>query len=239
VYDDDLPVFTWMRQGVTGHRRCLEAQVMDFADDVAYSVHDLEDGIVAGRIDLSLLGDRAVRAEVWQTARAWYLPDTADDALEEAVARLRAVASWPESSYDGGRQQLAALKNLTSDLIGIFCGHVQRATAERFGEGPLVRHAADLVVPEATVLEIAVLKAIAAHYVMQGEGRVSLMSRQRALLVELHDALVAGAPETLDPQFRADHEAAADDAARARVVVDQLASLTDASAVAWHARLCR
>ncbi|HEU4566768.1 MAG TPA: deoxyguanosinetriphosphate triphosphohydrolase [Marmoricola sp.] len=239
VYDDDLPVFTWMRQDVAGHRRCLEAQVMDFADDVAYSVHDLEDGIVAGRIDLSLLGDRAVRAEVWQTARAWYLPDTADDALEEAVARLRAVASWPESSYDGSRRQLAALKNLTSDLIGIFCGHVQHATAERFGEAPLVRHAADLVVPEATLLEIAVLKAIAAHYVMQAEGRVSLMSRQRTLLVELHDALAAGAPETLDPQFRADHEAADDAAARARVVVDQLASLTDASAVAWHARLCR
>ena len=58
VYADDLPVFTWLRSGVEGPRRCVEAQVMDLADDVAYSVHDLEDGIVGGRIDLGLL-DRA------------------------------------------------------------------------------------------------------------------------------------------------------------------------------------
>jgi dGTPase len=239
VYDDDLPVFCWMRTGVTGTRRCLEAQVMDFADDVAYSVHDLEDGVVAGRIDLTRLGDRSERAAVWETARGWYLPETTDDALDEAFARLRAVGSWPESSYAGTRGQLAALKNLTSDLIGIFCGHVQRATAERFGDRPLVRHAADLVVPEGTVLEIGVLKAVAAHYVMQAEGRVELMARQRDLLAELYDAVTAGAPGTLDPQFRADFEAAGSDAARARVVVDQVASLTDASAVGWHARLCR
>jgi dGTPase len=209
---------------------------MDFADDVAYSVHDLEDGVVAGRIDLTRLGDRGERSDVWQTARSWYLPESSDDELDDAFARLRAVASWPEASYDGNRRQLAALKNLTSDLIGIFCGHVQRATAERFGDRPMVRHAADLVVPEGTLLEITVLKAVAAHYVMQAEGRVSLMSRQRTLLQDLYGALTAGAPDSLDPQFRADHEAAGDDSARVRVVIDQIASLTDASAEAW--RLC-
>ena len=94
------------------------------------------------------------------------------------------------------------------------------------------------VLPRRTLLQIGVLKSIAAHYVMRAAGRVALMSRQRELLGELHAALLAGAPETLDPQFRVDFSEATDDAARHRVLIDQLAALTDASAVAWHARLC-
>jgi dGTPase len=41
----------------------------------------------------------------------------------------------------------------------------------------------------------------------------------------------------LEPPFAADWRAAADDGARLRVVVDQVASLTDVSAAEWHARL--
>jgi dGTPase len=99
-----------------------------------------------------------------------------------------------------------------------------------------VRHSADLVVPGATLLEVHVLKGIAAHYVMQAQDRLELMARERELLAELFTHLVAH-PEQLDATFRADHAAAADDAARTRVVLDQIASLTDASAVGWHRAL--
>jgi dGTPase len=234
VYADDTAVFDWLRTGVDGPRRCVEAQVMDFADDVAYSVHDLEDGVVGGRIDLGLLEHADERAATWQTVREWYLPQATDELLDEALGRIRAVTSWPGSSYDGSRRGQAALKNLTSDLIGIFCGSVQRATQREYGDSPLVRHQADVIVPTGTAHEIAVLKGIAAHYVMRAQDRVQLMERQRTLLHELFEAIWHRGSDALDPSLRQDFAEAADDAARTRVVVDQIASLTDGSAVTRH-----
>lgn len=239
VYDDDLGVFRWLREGAPDGDgdRCIEAQVMDFADDVAYSVHDLEDAVVSGRLDLGVLAHADERAAVWHVVRDWYLPDADDATLEAALARLLALGTWPGASYDGSRRGLAALKNLTSDLIGVFCGAVHTATREVYGEGPLVRYQADLVVPDGTLHEIGVLKGIAAHYVMRAEERMALMQRQRELLAELFEAALASEGAGLDPAFRRDWTDAPDDRARRRVVLDQIASLTDASALAWHARL--
>ncbi|MFT4084700.1 MAG: deoxyguanosinetriphosphate triphosphohydrolase [Nocardioides sp.] len=233
VYDDDLGVFEWLRPPGVGERRCLEAQIMDLADDVAYSVHDVEDGIVAGRIDLTRLDLDAVTA----TTRAWYVPGLERDTVVDVVAGLRAGDCWPTAPYDASRRSLAALKNLTSDLIGRFCGAVQEST-HAATPGPFVRYRADLVVPDRTRLEIAVLKGIAAHYVMQSEERKAVMERQRELLAELVAVLLDSAPGTLDRPYADDWRAASDDAGRLRVVIDQVASLTDVTAEAWHTRWC-
>jgi dGTPase len=237
VYDDDLEVFDWMRGDAPEQARCIEAQVMDLADDVAYSVHDLEDGIVAGKVDLAWLRDALVRRDVWRTVRDWYLPAVDDAELDDALRRLHAVGSWPQTPYDGSRPALAALKNLTSELIGAFCTQVREATLEKYGDRPLVRYAADLVVPRETALAIAALKGIAAHFVMRADDRVTLLSRQRDVITELVAQLRLRGPAELMPAMRADFDAADSDAARLRVIVDQVASLTDSSAVDWHARL--
>jgi dGTPase len=215
-------------------RQCLEAQIMDLSDDVAYSVHDVEDGTVAGRVDLTTID----RPTVWQTVRDWYLPEASDDRLDEVLEGLRKIGSWPTAPYDRTRRSLAALKNLTSDLIGRFCGAVQEATFAA-GAGPFVRYRADLVVPETTVLEIGLLKGVAAHYVMRAEDRVAAMERQREVVSELVEALVRRAPDALDRPFADDWAAAVDDAGRMRAVIDQVASLTDASALARHQELAR
>jgi dGTPase len=237
VYADDLPVFTWLRQGAPDDRPCLEAQVMDLADDIAYSVHDLEDGVVAGRIDPAGLRDPGVRRVVWDTVRSWYLPHVQDVALDESWRRLADATQWPAAAYDGSRGAQAGLKDLTSNLVGLFCSEATDATHEKHGGGPLVRYEADLVVPERTALAIAVLKGLAAHFVMQAEDRVAALEEQRRMLVELVHALLDRAPGSLEPALRDDYAAAGDDAGRLRVVVDQVASLTDASAVRRHARL--
>ncbi|HEU5033135.1 MAG TPA: deoxyguanosinetriphosphate triphosphohydrolase, partial [Mycobacteriales bacterium] len=164
-YADDRSVFDWMRADAPAGRRCVEAQVMDWADDVAYSVHDLEDGIHAGHVDVTVLGDRSERAALVQLAQQSYSAAGADD-LAAAAERLAALPFWPRG-FDGTVSALAALKRMTSELIGRFTAAATAATREAHGAVPLTRYRADLVVPAAARDECAILKAVAARYVMQ------------------------------------------------------------------------
>jgi len=265
AYAEDAEVFAWIRQGAPDRRPCLEAQVMDWADDVAYSVHDMEDGFHAGLITFKNLKSSTERAEVSRTAIAYCPGGVTESELTELLEALLALDIWP-ASYDGGPATVAALKNLTSELIGRFCVAAQQATLAAASESAphpttvttpstapapaspfshtspighsFTRYAADLVVPRRQRLECALLKAISARYVMNRAGVVAAQARERELLTELAHAIERGAPHTLDPLLRPSWEAAGTDAARRRVVVDQVASLTDTSAIAWHHRLC-
>ena len=233
VYADDRPAFDWVRAGSPDGRRCLEAQVMDWADDVAYSVHDVEDGVHAGHVKIDALD----RAAVCELAADSYSPEPAGDlaaALDDLLDRpvLRDLAD-----YDGSRGTQVALKRATSELTGRFVSAAVAATRQRAGDGPLRRYAADLVVPRRVAAECALLKAVAGRYVMNRRDVTTVQSRQRELLTELIVLLTDRAPAALDPALRPDWLAAPDDAARLRVVVDQVAGLTDLSAPAWHARL--
>jgi dGTPase len=243
-YADDGEVFAWIRDGAPPGRTCLEAQVMDWADDVAYSVHDLEDGLYTGHITLAGLHDRPQQeAVVGMTATYYCPPGSADLAeLSEVLDDLLGLPCWPER-FDGGPASLAALKHLTSELIGRFCRAAQEATltasAGTGQAGQLTRYDAGLAVPRRQRLECALLKGVAAHYVMSREGAAQVQARERELIAELAEAIRAGAPETLDPALRPAYDVAGSDPRRLRVVVDQVASLTDTSAIAWHRRLCR
>lgn len=237
VYEDDLPVFEWAREGAPAYRKCFEAQVMDWSDDVAYSVHDFEDGLHAGHIDPNLLLAEPERSDIWRVAIGRYVPeDTDPQDLAEALDRLIDQEWWPHN-YDGSAVAQARLKDATSQLIGRFCLAAEGATRQTYGSGRLTRYAAELVVPRAARNECAVLKAVADRYVMQRAEQEALRADQRIVLAELAEALTARAPESLDPQFRALFDAAPDDRARKRVIVDQLASLTDDSARTLHAQL--
>jgi dGTPase len=216
---------------------------MDWADDVAYSVHDLEDGLYAGHITLPGLHDVSHRQAVAEMTARYYCPPGSASLAElgDVLDDLLRLPCWPER-FDGGPAGLAGLKHLTSELIGRFCRAAQDATlASSAGakDGPLTRYDADLVVPRRQRLECALLKGVAAHYVMSRDGAAQAQARERALIAELAGAVLAGAPQTLDPALRPGFDAARSDPQRLRVVVDQVASLTDTSAIAWHRRLCR
>jgi dGTPase len=241
AYEQDAEVFDWIRLGARPGRLCLEAQIMDWADDVAYSVHDLEDGLQAGLITLAALRDPAQRRAIARlTATDYCAPGSVTDAeLDEVFTRLLGLECWPRE-LDGGPRSMAALKNLTSDLIGRFCQTAQAATLDAAGPtAARTRYGADLVVPRTQRLECALLKGVTATYVMNRPGVAQAQSEERDLVAELAAAIMIGAPATLDPLLRPAWQAAGSDQGRWRVVVDQVASLTDTSARAWHRRLCR
>ncbi len=234
AYDDDLPVLEWVRAGAPPGRRCFETQIMDWADDVAYSVHDLEDGVVGGHIELAALDDPGHREELAAATARRYGVSAA--AVSAALDMLRAQPWWIRSEITSARGQ-AALRAMTSELIARFSRAAARSTRERHPTGPLRRYGADLTVDPATMAECAALKGVTAWYVMERPGARTRQARQREVVAELVELLLRGAPRSLDSSLRACFEAAPDDAARLRVVVDQVARLTDASAERRHAAL--
>jgi dGTPase len=94
-------------------------------------------------------------------------------------------------------------------------------------------------VPAQTRAQCALLKGIALRYVMRRPGSAERYLSERELLRELVDELSWRAPEALDMVFAPLWRQAEDDAARLRVVIDQVASLTEPAAIAWHRRLRR
>jgi dGTPase len=237
VYADDLAVFEWLREGAPDGAQCIEAQIMDWADDVAYSVHDLEDGVQAGHVPVARLADAGERAELVTLTKRSYSDASAED-LFAALDRLAAQDFWL-SDFDGSLRSMMALKRMTSELIARLCGAATRATREAVGRVSIRRYDGEFVVPDDTRAECAVLKAVADRYVMRREVTVRAQEVQREQLIELADAIATTAPASLEPWLRDAYATAPGDAARLRVVVDQIASLTDTSAIAWHARHCR
>ncbi|RFA09497.1 deoxyguanosinetriphosphate triphosphohydrolase [Subtercola boreus] len=236
VYADDVPVFSWLREGAPAGVLCVEAQVMDLSDDIAYSVHDFEDAVLNGYVDVPALGSRVDHDALVTSMHSWVGGSFSHAELIAAFDRLDSLDVWMDD-WNGSRIAQAQLKNLTSQLIGRFAGSATQATREAYPAASLIRYSANVVVPRPVAAEIAVLKGIVAAFVMSSTKRKPIYRAQRALLVELAETLLASGEQHLEPPFAADWVAAGSDTERKRVVVDQVASLTDQSALTWHTRL--
>jgi dGTPase len=237
-YEDDADVFAWLREGAIGERTCLEEQVMDWSDDVAYSVHDVEDAVHVGLVVVHLFDDPGVRRNILTIARERYLPSASEEELNDAITRLTELQYWPRH-FTGSHRDMVELKRFTSYLIGRFCVTAQIATQMAYGDEPLTRYAAELVVPDEVRAEVAVMKAITVAFVMQRDGAEQEYARQREIIAELVHALTLDEGRSLELWLQPTFEAATSDAERFRVIIDQVASLTDVSVLHWHKRLVR
>jgi len=234
VYDDDVEVFNWMRTGAPVDKKCIEAQIMDWSDDCAYSVHDLEDAIFANQISVKNFDTDF--EELYRVMVRDYGSDATQQEAIDAHKRLSALSAWPHY-YDGTHRSLARLKDSTSQLIGRFVLAAELETRKIHGDGPLSRYRADLEIPREQIIEVDFLKAIAGHYLINAAHSQDRYAKQQLIVSELVEMLRARAPQDLDSFFLKSWNQASDEIARMRVIIDQVAALTDPGAYALHARL--
>jgi dGTPase len=236
VYDDDVEIFNWVRQGAPAGRKCLEAQIMDWSDDCAYSVHDLEDAIFAGQITVKNF-DRDFDT-LYKEMVSGYGSDASKKEAEEALARLQQLSCWPVN-FDRTHRSLARLKDTTSQLIGRFVLAAELETRKVHGDGSLTRYSANLEIPRDQVIEVDFLKAVAGHYLISAAASQERYAKQQVVIHELVEMLFEAAPAELDPIFEDDWKRATNDSEKLRIVIDQIASLTDPGAYALHAHLSK
>ncbi len=234
VYDDDVEIFNWMRQGAPSDRKCIEAQIMDWSDDCAYSVHDLEDAIFVGQVKVDNF-DRDFDILHKEMQDGYGSTATKEEAAT-ALQRLQQLSCWPRY-YDGSHRSLARLKDSTSQLIGRFVLAAELETRKVHGNGPLQRYEADLVIPREQEVEVDFLKAVAGHYLINAAISQERYAKQQIVIKELVEMLHKHAAKALDSIFVKDWEISSDETSRMRIIIDQVASLTDPGAYSLHARL--
>jgi len=227
-YEEDKEIFDWVRLNVTNQSKVFEAQVMDIADDIAYSVHDIEDAIYGQHFSPLALDSEPEFKEVVKLAATEYATEIDEDNLNRALNSL-IKQSWWVKSFTATQVDMAALKNMTSHLIGKFTEEIEQATKTGNKAENFTRYNANLIVPLETKAQIAVLKAVVNLFVMQRKGAAENYAKEQDLILNIVDGLQNN-PQKLDPQFKHQFDNAGSIKEAKRAVIDQVASLTDSSA---------
>jgi dGTPase len=235
AYRNDAPAFEWVRERRRGERPSPAAQIMDWADDLTYAVHDMEDFYRAGLIPLDRLctseteRDRFVAsfrdADGDLNVR---LKDFAQDSLTTAVDEVFRLLDVVRP-YAGTRYDRQILRERTSFLIRDF---MRALVVEPDGQmrPDSGRHA-----------EVAVLKEMTWFYVIRRQDLATVQDGQRRIVRDLCERFWRAAKDGerhLFPWLEQESlERANTDSLKARVVCDFIARLTEARAIVLHQRL--
>jgi dGTPase len=251
VYESERPDFEWARRGrfAAADGRSVEADLMDWADDVAYSVHDVEDFFRAGIIPLDRLarGDRTetekflARVEKRHSLRAskdGYAFASLRDAFADLM-RFMSMALGIDEPYNGSRSHRGRLRTLTSTMIGLYINALTlRAT--RNVRGSFVDKDPMLA------MQVAMLKSLTWEYVVDDPRLATQQHGQRTVIRRLFEIYTeaAGHERTWNlfpPLYREELVRISDGAdgadERARLVVDLIASMTERQAGHMFERL--
>lgn len=236
AYKSETVAFRWARQFHRDDRKTAEAEIMDWADDIAYSVHDVEDfhrvGVIRWQeIFAAASRDSIVRAIV----ASWFgAPGNALERVDSALERLSEITiPFPAVTlqrYDGSREQRRQVRNLTSLLIGRY---IRALTLNEDPSGPAV------LINEESTDEVRVLKYIARTYVIGLPALHAQQFGQKKIIADLFQIFCqqskGGAAPFIPKRLRYIWEIP--DSSEARIAADCISCLTENEAYQLHRRL--
>jgi dGTPase len=241
AYHTERADFEWAREtALSGKVKSAEAELMDFADDIAYSVHDAEDFYQAGRIPLDrLIKDDEEKERFFENAFARWgeQREVSRKACQQALDHLLSLYSLGITEPFGGkREQTSRLRQVSSTLI------------DRFIRGITLTPGAQrtVAIDPQVETEIRVLKEMTWVYVINNPSLASQQHGQRRVIRELFeifiDAVEGKNPHHLLPLACREHletirgtETEAQE--KVRVVLDLIAGMTELQAIEMYRRL--
>lgn len=243
AYETERADFAWAWED-NAPRKSVEAQIMDWADDITYAVHDLEDFYRAGLTPLDRLQNDqferqrfATRASASLSRYSEFDPDKAIEALDSALTLVALTRP-----YRGTVKDRILLHQTSSNLITRFLGNTG-----------LSSDGTQLQIPPSIWHEVNMLKQLTWHYVINSPDLATLQEGQKRVVADLFGYLVEwGAREKqrdrLPTRFRETIAQLAEDydaqeflegsnsRLMARAAADYISSLTEAQAVELHGR---
>jgi len=245
----------WVREGVPPQRalaKSIEAQIVEWADDVAYSIHDVEDWYRARFMPLELLVEST---EAREALAARIAPDVADENFDRgaAEAEVRAFFKGPafagiKIGYDSSTAAKKGLRTMRSFLFDEFIGKVTLAKPD----APATRHNNDLVIDPYAKLHSAILKELLNVYVLEhprmatyevGQAHViSELVREFVTVLDFNPTTKRFGKRKKLGIFASDtqdalHEARTNPPELLRLVADHVAGMTDGYAIRLQERL--
>jgi dGTPase len=230
VFDEQKPYLDFVFEGhdleseLPGHEaknsfKSLECQIMDWADDTAYSIHDIADGIRAEFITIDKLERWASNVELG--------PDESAH-VETIISIIR----------KGNVDAMLGIK------IGEFIQTSSLQERSNFMSGTTNRYRFELKVDPAKQRESELYKRVAYEIVFLSTRVKQLEYKGDSMLERLFEALLENytqkgenPPRLVSPKLETRLKAADSETEKARLLCDYLAGMTDSFAIKTYRRL--
>jgi dGTPase len=238
-YTSDKPAFTWVRRDSPVDEPSLTARIMDWADDVTYAVHDLDDFYQAGLVPLHLLCTGKTNEHRSKEIERFVdgLRAAGREDVDERIAALEEVLEFAgvDEPFEGRDDQRAALRDMASNLI------TQYLDAFTIEEGPK-QGRAEIHIDDVARRQVDALKDLTWVYVVMRPSLAVMQAGRREVIRKLYRWYERATKEVreqrlLPPAYQARLAQADTEALRARLVIDLVSGLTEETALTLFRRM--